>query len=69
MAQNSRSTLHGSSPKYTPGRKHLGHQGNSISKAPRSTNTPRSITAENYDEVSSLDTSASLNNNSSPTTQ
>eukprot|EP00957_Ditylum_brightwellii_P197468 15045990-Ditylum_brightwellii.AAC.1 len=69
MAWNSGSSLRGSSPKSAAGRRHLTHQGNSISKAPRSMNTPRSITAQNNDEVSNIDTRAALNNNSSPTTQ
>eukprot|EP00957_Ditylum_brightwellii_P098781 7524735-Ditylum_brightwellii.AAC.1 len=69
MTQSSRSTMLGSSPKSTPGRRHLAHQANSISKVPRSINTPRSVTAENNDEVSSLDISGAPNNNSLPTTQ
>ena len=69
MAQNSGSSLHGSSPKSTPGKRRLTHQGNSIHKTPKLSSTPRSITAQNDDDVSSLGTSAVPNNNSSPTTQ
>ena len=69
IAQNSGSSLHGTSPKSTEGRRRLTYQANSIHKAPRSRSTPRSITAENNDDVSSLDTSTTPNSNSSPTTQ
>eukprot|EP00957_Ditylum_brightwellii_P088358 6730462-Ditylum_brightwellii.AAC.1 len=69
MAQTSGSSLHGTLPKSTEGRSHLTHQGNSIHKTPISRSTPRSITAQNDDNVSSLDTSTTPNSSSSPATQ
>ena len=69
MARSGRSTILGSSPKTTQGRRSLTHQANSFTKAPTSTTIPKSITAGNHDETSSLDTSTAPNNNSSPPTQ
>eukprot|EP00957_Ditylum_brightwellii_P133632 10188539-Ditylum_brightwellii.AAC.1 len=59
MAQNSGSSLHGTSPKSTERRRRLTHQGNSIYKAPRSRNTLRSIMVQNNDNISNMPPSAS----------
>eukprot|EP00957_Ditylum_brightwellii_P122081 9310261-Ditylum_brightwellii.AAC.1 len=69
MARNSRSSLHGNSPKSTSAKRLLSQQGNSISKKPRLSSTLKNITAQNNDDTLSLDTSAVLNNKSSLTTQ